>query len=376
MWRTKITEQLAIELPFVSAGMGLIARPPLAAAVSEAGGLGLLGTGPAPPPALRDMLADLRRRTSRPWGVNLIVEETAFGPAATEEHVEAAIEAGAAVVVFFWNFPPADWLSRLEAAGIRKWIQVGSVDAARRARDLGFDAVMIQGREAGGHNRSTSGLLTLLPRVVDEVAPLPVVAAGGIADGRGVAAALALGADAVCSGTRLVVATEAHAHDGYKQRIVDARLEDLAETRIFGPEWPDAPMRVLRNRVVRAAEEGAPLPPEPRQIGRTLLFGMEYSMPYRSAVLPTPETEGDLEEMCLAAGESAALVRRLEPAAAIVRDMMAEAAAILERAALRAEHQASADPQKRPPSILDTVDAGAGGPDAEDYAASRATRMV
>lgn len=331
MWRTRITEQYGVELPFVSAGMGFIARPELVAAVTEAGGLGLLGVAPAPPAVLRDWLAEIRQRTTRPFGVDLVVEETAFGPAASEEHLDAVIAASAPIVVFFWNFPPERWRRRLADAGSRVWMQVGSVDAARRARDDGYDAVMIQGREAGGHNRSSAGLFTLLPRTVEEVTPLPVIAAGGIADGRGAAAAMALGADAVCVGTALVASAEAHAHPEYKRRIVDAGVEDVTVTRIFGPEWPDAPVKVIRNRAVREAEHGLAAPAERREIGRTAIFGQDYAMPYHSAVLPTPETEGDFEEMCLPAGESAGLVRRLAPAGDIVRGMMDEAAGILRR---------------------------------------------
>jgi NAD(P)H-dependent flavin oxidoreductase YrpB (nitropropane dioxygenase family) len=212
-------------------------------------------------------------------------------------------------------------------------MQVGSVGQARRAVQAGVDAVIAQGSEAGGHNRSVRPLSSLVPACVDAIAPTPVIAAGGIADGRTVAAALALGAEAVCVGTRLVASREANAHEEYKRRIVAAEVDDIARTSIFGPEWPDQPMRVIRNRVVREGEgrddRTPPAPEPPRFVGRTLLEGREYAMPKFTAVLPTRETTGDFEEMCLAAGESAGLVRRIEPVAEIVDEMMSEARRII-----------------------------------------------
>ena len=331
MWQSRFTEAYGVELPFVSAGMGLVALPELAAAVSNAGGLGMLGVGSAPPAALRQMIAAVRALTSKPFGVNLIVDRMSFGPASTEEHIEACVAERVPAVVFHWNRPPVAWLAKLRAAGIRTWMTIGSVASAREAAAAGFDALVAQGSEAGGHNRSTLGLAALVPAVVDAVTPLPVIAAGGIADGRGVAAALALGADAVCVGTRLVASRESFAHDEYKRRIVAASADDSVRTAIFGPEWPDQPMKVLRNRVVAewaAASERTPKASELRVIGRTRIGAVDYSMPRFSAVLPTRDTTGDFEEMCLAAGESAGLVRDVRPAGEIVRGMMDEARAI------------------------------------------------
>lgn len=332
MWKTAITDQCGIELPLVSAGMGFVSRAPLAAAVSESGGLGLLGVAPLPPPAMREMLREVRRLTSRPFGVSLVIDQTAFGPATTDAHVDLCAEEQVPVVQFFWDLPPAAWLATLRAAGCRVWLQVGSLEAVRRALDLGVDAVVVQGGEAGGHSRATAGLLALLPRAVDVAGSVPVVAAGGIADGRGVAAAFALGASAVLVGTRLVASAEAWAHDEYKRRIVAADVDDVARTRIFGPEWPDQPMRVLRNRAVAEAEAGTAVE-RTEPIGTTLVMGAPYPMPPRSAVLPTPDTEGDFEQMCLAAGESTGLVAAVEPAGVIVRRMMAEARRVLGGAA-------------------------------------------
>jgi enoyl-[acyl-carrier protein] reductase II len=149
-----------------------------------------------------------------------------------------------------------------------------------------------------------------------------------------VAAALALGADAVSVGTRLVASQEAYAHDDYKRRIVAASAEDIARTALFGPEWPDQPMRVIRNRVVREwAGRDHKTPPSsdpPHIIGRTVVLGQAYAMPKFSAILPTPDTTGDFEEMCLAAGEGTGLVKAIKPVAQIVPEMMDEAKRIIE----------------------------------------------
>lgn len=335
MIRTRLTERYGVELPFVSAGMGFIASPPLAAAVSNAGGLGQLACGAASPQVLGEAIEATRARTDRPFGVNLIIETTAFGPLTTEAHVQVCIEQRVPFVVFFWTPPPPEWIRRLKGARSDVWLQTSSVRTAEAAVASGVDIIIAQGSEAGGHNRSATGLFTLLPRMVDAVNPAPVLAAGGVADGRGMAAALCLGAAGVCVGTRLLATVEANAHEEYKRRIVKATEEDIARTCIFGPEWPDAPMRVIRNRVVREwAGKDTKTPPQPdppQTIGKTVIGGREYAMPKFSAILPTPETTGDLEEMCLAAGESAALTTAITTAQEAVQAIGREAERILER---------------------------------------------
>jgi NAD(P)H-dependent flavin oxidoreductase YrpB (nitropropane dioxygenase family) len=245
-----------------------------------------------------------------------------------EAHTDVCLEERVPVVVFFWCLP-STLVPRLHARGTKVWIQVGSVLEAREAVRDGADAVIVQGSEAGGHNRGAAATFPLVPAVVDAIAPVPVIAAGGIADGRGVAAALALGADAVWVGTRLVASREAYAHDEYKRRILAATEADTIRTTMFGREWPRAQTRVLRNRVVNEwAGRESEIPPSsdpPQLIGRTVVHGQEMPMPKFSVLLPTPDTTGDIEEMCLLSGESAGLVRDIRPAGEIVRDMMAEA---------------------------------------------------
>jgi NAD(P)H-dependent flavin oxidoreductase YrpB (nitropropane dioxygenase family) len=316
--RRDFCETYGVRVPVVLAGMGLVSEPELVAAVSEAGGLGILGTGPLPPAELSGRIADVRARTRRPFGVNQIVETTRLGPLTTDAHVQVLVDERVSPVVFHWDPPPREWLTALAAAGSRIWRTVNSLEGAKQALAEGADALVVQGEEAGGHNRSTTPLRELLPGIVREAGARHVVAAGGIADAAGVASALALGADAVCMGTRFVACVESAAHPEWQRRIVAAGPDDTAITRIFGPEWPDAPMRVLRNRAVRRAERGEASPPASQPIGTTQLSGQTYPMPVHSAVLPTRATEGDFDEMCLAAGTSVAAIARVERAADVV----------------------------------------------------------
>jgi enoyl-[acyl-carrier protein] reductase II len=262
----------------------------------------------------------------------LIVEEGAIG-GATSDHIDICLAERPPVVVFFWHLPPLSWIQRLKANNTKVLMTVGSVAMGRQAIDAGCDGLIVQGSEAGGHNRSKLALLSLIPAMRDALPDTVLIAAGGIADGRGTAAALLLGADAVCVGTRLIASTEAQAHPIYKERVVAAGDDDIGLTSIFGPEWPDQPMRVLRNRVVRSWEGRDDKTPTgvhtEDQIGQTTMFGQAYPMPKFSAVLPTTATTGDFEEMCLAAGESAVLVREVQPAAEIVRSMLREAERLL-----------------------------------------------
>lgn len=327
MLRTRLTDQYGLDIPFVCAGMGFVGMPPLVAAVSNAGGMGTLGASPLPPDALRAMIGAIRSMTSQPFGVNFITRFT------EDAHIDVCLEERVPVVSFHWDDPPEAFISRLRDGGVKVWMQVGSVRMARDVVRLGIDAVIAQGSEAGGHVRGEASTLVLVPAIVDAVAPVPVLAAGGIAEGRAVAAALALGAEAVWVGTRMAATQEANSHDEYKRRLVAATEADTVVTTLFGPEWPDAPARVLRNRVVdewagREREVVYNTDP-PQSIGRTLLGGEEYVMPKFSAFPPMPETVGDFEEMMLLGGESAGLVNEIRPAGEIVRAMMEEARRII-----------------------------------------------
>lgn len=289
--------------------------------------MGTLGAAMVPPPALRAWIHEIRSKTDRPFGVNFITHFT--DPA----QIEVCIEERVPVVSFHWSDPPVEFIKRLRQNGVKTWMQVGSVEMAKQVADLGIDALIVQGVEAGGHNRGTASTLTLVPAVLDAVGSIPVLAAGGIADGRTLAAALALGADAAWIGTRLVATTEAGAHQEYKERILKAGVSDTVITRIFGPEWYGVTARVLRNRIVKEWESKPQPPPlensEP-SIGNTELpAGPSVPMPKFSALLPTPVTSGDFEEMCMVAGEASGLVHSIEPARDVIHRIVREAEEII-----------------------------------------------
>ncbi len=330
--QTRFTEAYGLSTPIAQAGMAFVGMTPdLAIAVSNAGALGCLGVGLMPAPALTKTIAAIRAGTAQPFNVNFI---TIF---AEQTHIDAVCAAGVAVASFHWGHPPRAWIEQLHAAGVGVFEQVGSVEAAKRAADDGVDVVVAQGQEAGGHNYSTLPTFALVPLVADAVAPALVLAAGGIADGRGLAAALMLGADGAWVGTRFVATTESEAHEGYKSRVVAAQATETVRTGMFGPEYPQFnPMRVLRNRVVREWQDRMEEVPADTSglpvIGHMDLDGQRVEMHKFSYLVPMRErTTGDLEEMALLAGQGVGLVNTVQPAATVVAEMTAQARAILNR---------------------------------------------
>lgn len=310
----RFLERFGVRLPICSAGMAMIATPELVAAVSNAGGMGILGTGPIPPDGLRALIRDVRRRTANPFAVNLINESTAFGRLTTDDHVAVCVEEQVDLVVFFWQLPELGWIDSLQAAGIAFVVTAGTFDAIEKAVALPVSGLILQGEEAGGHVRSEAPLLDLLRRTRDDYPEALLVGAGGIANGEDVKGVLEAGADAVCLGTRFVASSEANAHPEYQRRIVLARGSETVVTEIFGPEWPGVPMRVIANAATRGESSG-------EIIGKTSLFGQPYDMPLNSAVLPMRETVGEFDMMCLAAGVSVERIRDVKTAEAIISEL-------------------------------------------------------
>jgi NAD(P)H-dependent flavin oxidoreductase YrpB (nitropropane dioxygenase family) len=237
-------------------------------------------------------------------------------------------------VVFFWAAPSTDQVTRLKAGGVQFWMQVGSVAEAREAQALGVEGLVVQGAEAGGHNRSEAPLEQLFPLVARAVTGIPLVAAGGVMDGPSMAAALALGAEAVWCGTRFLASDEAAAHPHYKRAVIDAKPGDTEITTVFGPEWPGQSLRAIVNKAVitaRGREQDALRESEGEMIGSMILGGQTVRVPRYSAILPTPEFHADLDWSCLTAGECAAWIDAVLPAGEIVTLMSATAEAILSR---------------------------------------------
>jgi len=342
--QTRLTESFGLRHPFVGAGMGFVALPELVAAVSEAGGLGVLGVAPEPPPVFLERIAQIRSLTSRPFGVDffLAVSPT-LGPITVDDHIKIAAAAKVALAVFHFGISDPTWVAALKAAGVAVWVQVPTLEQARAALAAGADGLVAQGVEAGGHNHSTLPLHSLLREIREEIGDrVLVLAAGGIATGADVVSALAHGADGVWVGTRLVASTEAYAHPEWKRRIVEARGHKATViTTLFGPEVPCLPYRVLRNPAIDAAidrqDEVCALPPAGDPIGSTTLFpGTSFEtqgvpMPTFSALPPTPDTTGDFDAMGMPTGEGAQQIRDVKPAARIIADMMGEARSIIDR---------------------------------------------
>jgi len=323
--RTRLSSEFDLRVPLASAGMAFVALPDLAAAVSNAGGIGVYGVGPEPPDVVRERIRAIKSSTSGVFGVDFIIANSPLGAFTTQAHIDTVVAARVPIVVFHFDLPLALWVSQLHAVGTTVWVQTGDVDVARQAVALGVDGIVAQGRSAGGHNKNstieTIRLVKLMRRALP--AKIFILASGGISDGKSLVRAIRAGADGGWAGTVFVAATESYANDGYKQRLITGHSGNatILTTR-FGPEFPDAPQRVLR---VRAAVE--PVMTTPTQIGSTLLFpgvlNVPYPMPKYSAIVPTRDTTGDLEEMDMPAGsKSIKAVRAVRPAAAIVNDFI------------------------------------------------------
>lgn len=307
--QTDITKLLGIEYPIIQGGMAWVAEHHLAAAVSEAGGLGLIGGANAPAEVVRNEIREARKLTSKPFGVNVML----MSPHA-EDIAKVVVEEGIKVVTTGAG-SPEKYMKMWKEAGIVVIPVVASVALARRMERTGADAVVAEGSESGGHIGEAT-TMTLVPQVVDAV-NIPVIAAGGIADGRGLAASLMLGAKAVQMGTRFVVADESIVSEAYKDRIIAAKDIDSAVTgRSHGH-----PVRSLRNAMTR---EYSKLEAEGKSFEE-----LEYLTlgTLRKAVM-----EGDIVHGTVMAGQIAGLVSKKQSAKEIIEEIMSEATSLLKNA--------------------------------------------
>ncbi len=331
--RTPICELLGIEYPIVQAGMGYVARAELAAAVSAAGGLGVIGSASLTPPQLREEIRKVRSLTERPFGVDVLfatVGRPQTSDAAVrftrevEQHLEVIFEERVPVLASGLG-DPAPVVGAAHSQGMKVLAVVGNTKNALRVAKGGVDAVVAQGYDGGGHTGRV-GTFTLLPAVIDAV-DVPVLAAGGIADGRGLAAALAMGGAGVWMGTRFVATREANGHDAYKNRIVEIDDEGTTITRCFSGK----PCRVVKNQTTEAWENPeliATIKPFPQQFG-VIAKWLGFD-PY-----VTGRFEGRTDVGALAAGQSSALIHDVPSAGDVVRRIVAEAERVLERLAPR-----------------------------------------
>jgi NAD(P)H-dependent flavin oxidoreductase YrpB (nitropropane dioxygenase family) len=327
--KTALCERLGIELPIIQAPMGGAVGPTLAAAVSNAGGLGMLPLWRADIETMRQQIRETRALTSRPFAVNLTLEIP------QEERLAVCLDEGVPIISFFWR-DPASLVQRAKAGGAIVLHTVGSADDATRAVDSGVDIIVAQGWEAGGHVRGMVATMPLVPAVVDAVRPTPVVAAGGIADGRGLAAVLALGAAGAWIGTRFLASNEAAIHPRYQELLLRASENDTVYLdNLFDVRWPNAPHRTLRNKTVDVWE-AAGRPASGQRPGEGEVIATSRSrgpiVRYQSYT-PVADVEGDIDALSLWAGQSVGLVSKLQPAGEIVREIAEEARLILRQLA-------------------------------------------
>lgn len=300
-----------------------MAGPELVAAVSNAGACGVLGMGGLPAPYIRQQIHQLRTLTNKPFGVNILL------PILQEGQIETCLDEQVPFVVLFWG-DPTPYVAEAHRRGTKVFLQAGSVEEAQAAARAGVEAIIAQGVEAGGHVKSTTALSTIVPVMVEAVKPVPVIAAGGMANGRGVVAALSLGAQAVSMGTRFLASVETGVVQAYKERVVQSRAEDTVYTLLFDVGWPDAAHRVIRNKVIAEWEAaGYPAsgqrPGEGSIVGTMPVAGTTVDMVKYMVFPPLTGFTGDIDDAVLYAGESCSLVHDIKPAAQIVRDMVREA---------------------------------------------------
>ena len=310
MNNNRICNLLKTKYPLIQGGMAWVADASLAAAVSNGGGLGLIAGGSMPPDLLRDQIRKARELTDKPFGVNIMLMSP-FAADLAQVVIEEKVD-----VVTTGAGSPGKFIDGWKAAGIVVIPVVASVAYAKRMENLGADAVVAEGTEAGGHIGDLTTMV-LVPQIVDAVS-IPVIAAGGIADGRGVAAAMMLGAEGVQVGTRFLVSDECNIHEYYKQLVLKARDIDTQVTGRSGGH----PVRTLKNKLSRKLldleKNGATF-----EELESITVGS-----LRKAV-----QDGDKDEGSFMAGQSAGLVRSCQPAAEIIEELFNQAAKLLSSAA-------------------------------------------
>ena len=315
MIRTPVCDLLDIEHPIALGGMGSIYSPDLVAAVSNAGGFGAMGCHHLNPDQIRTGTAALRERTNKPFALNFILFDI------VEERFAAALALQPKAIAFAWPRPEQDlksYVGRAHAAGCKVTFMANGVQEAVKAAEAGADVIIAQGTEGGGHVGWVTSLV-LTPMVVDAVAPKPVLTAGGVADGRGLAAAIALGADGVLLGTRFLATAESPLHPNFKQAIVDSDGHDTALSEIpdiaAGKVWPGAMSRSRRNRFIE------------RWSGREWLLRSQQAQAL--ADIQAARKAGDVHEAPLSMGQDAGLINDIAPAGEIVTRIAQEAERIL-----------------------------------------------
>lgn len=310
----RICNLLNVSFPLLQAGMGGIAVPRLAAAVSNAGGAGIVALYKHSPEEIVALLEETSELTAHPFGINLIPE--VVDEPVLSEQVAAILEVANSRHFFtFFGLPPARICQQIKQAGFPLLIQIGNLVEARQAAAIGADALIVQGSQAGGHHLGHEQLDDLLIHMQQLKLGLPLVAAGGIATGRDFARVYSLGASGCLCGTLFVATKESAGHAMFKKRILESTAQDTVVTDLFEIGWPGRPHRVLRNEVV---EKGKTLPPT--FIGRTRIFNKPYLIPRFSSAVPTEATTGNIEQMAMYCGTSCQDINTLRSVAEVIQE--------------------------------------------------------
>lgn len=311
MLKTAICDLLGIEHPIILAGMGGVSMHRLVAAVSNAGGLGVIGAATLDAPGLRREIEETRKLTDKPFAVDLLAPI----PDMIRPQMQVVFEMDVKIFVAGLAVP-RDFIKEMHDRGMIVAVMTGKVQHAVKSEAAGADLVAAQGTEAGGHTGEIGGL-ALIPQVVDAV-KIPVLAAGGIADGRGVIAALALGAKGVIIGTRFIATPEAQASRAYREAIVHSGEADTVRTRCYTGKWA----RAIRNSYNSEWEQRtAEIQPFPAQVGHSI---QQRVMDYAGLW-----TEGDADRDFMPAGQGMGMIREIKPAAEVMHDILQEAEAVL-----------------------------------------------
>ena len=316
-----------LKCPICNAGMGAAASPELAIAVSNAGGLGATGTGTrfggggsAANDLMRQVVTRIRNGTKGPFAVNYLL---AVDPVT----LPAALDAGAPIIQFAWGIPSEEMVRLIRKGGAKMGVQIASAAGARRALDAGADYLICQGTEAGGHVQAATTLYESLAAVIEEAGNLPVLAAGGIANGVHIRRALLAGASGVLIGTRFMATKEAAAHDDYKTALTRGRAADTVLTVCFQDGWVNAPHRVLRNRTFTMWEAAGCPPPGKRpgegDVIATSVASGAVKRRYATS-MPYATDSGNVTELALYAGQGVDTVRDIPPAGELVARLWKE----------------------------------------------------
>lgn len=312
-----------MKYPIVQAPMGRCVTPEMAAAVANAGGMGTMGVTWSSPNVIQNHIQTLSALTDKDIAFNFCLQFD------QDERIQYALDNGVKIISLFYG-DPTPYVKRIHDSGAKVISTVGSVADAKRDVQAGVDAICIQGIESGGHSKTDTGGLSLIPAIVDAVGGMPTVAAGGIADGRGLVAALALGAGGIWLGTRFLATQESYIHPDYMRRILSAKHGDTVLTELFNHTWPNAPHRVLRNSTYDMWKKDGCPDNEHRTGTQDIIAHMEGTPVYRySEFPPLACVTGNTEPMPHYAGQSVGFINDIKSCADVINDIVTESRAIL-----------------------------------------------